>query len=148
LLVSFPHGRGHVIYTSFHNHAQVSDIERRLLEFLVFRPILASAAAAAADVATARNFTPEKEIYAALNSKAQAGRFPVQVPQPTTLMCLLSWEGQASFRLELNNPQGTVVKEVSGPRSPIGIEVYAPLTGEWAVTITPLQVPFAKFPFV
>jgi len=39
LLVAFPFGQGFVIYTSFHNKAQPSEIERRLIEFLALRPL-------------------------------------------------------------------------------------------------------------
>lgn len=39
LLVSFPHGRGHVVYTSFHNGVQVSDQEKNLLMCIILQTL-------------------------------------------------------------------------------------------------------------
>lgn len=39
ILVSFPYGAGHVVYTSFHNGAQVSDKENELLMFIILQTI-------------------------------------------------------------------------------------------------------------
>ena len=39
ILVSFQHGDGHVIYTSFHNGVQVSEQERTLLMFMILKTI-------------------------------------------------------------------------------------------------------------
>ena len=41
LLVSFPVGDGTVIFTSFHNEAQNSDVEKELLRYLVFTTVTA-----------------------------------------------------------------------------------------------------------
>jgi molecular chaperone DnaK len=39
LLVSFPHGNGHVVYTSFHNGVQVSEKEKKLLMFIILQTL-------------------------------------------------------------------------------------------------------------
>jgi hypothetical protein len=39
IVVSFLYGRGFVVYTAFHNKAQPTEIERRLIEFLAIRPL-------------------------------------------------------------------------------------------------------------
>jgi hypothetical protein len=39
LLVSFPYGLGHVVYTSFHNGRQLSEQEQRLLSFIILKTI-------------------------------------------------------------------------------------------------------------
>ncbi len=39
LLVSFAHGAGHVVYTSFHNGVQVSEHEQRLLAYIILQTI-------------------------------------------------------------------------------------------------------------
>jgi curved DNA-binding protein CbpA len=43
IVVSFRCGQGEVFYTSFHNHAQPAEQERKLLKFLVLKPIAAKA---------------------------------------------------------------------------------------------------------
>lgn len=42
LAYKFDHGEGSVVYTAFHNHAQISDVERALLHLLVVIPIAES----------------------------------------------------------------------------------------------------------
>lgn len=39
LLISFSYGKGHIIYTSFHNKAQASDKERELIKYLALKPL-------------------------------------------------------------------------------------------------------------
>lgn len=36
LMVHFPDGKGNVVYTSFHNEAQVTDDMKKILDYLVF----------------------------------------------------------------------------------------------------------------
>lgn len=38
ILVSFKYGAGEVIYTSFHNHKQTTEMEEKLLKFLILKP--------------------------------------------------------------------------------------------------------------
>lgn len=38
-LVSFDYGQGTVIYTSFHNHAQASEKEMKLIKYLALKPV-------------------------------------------------------------------------------------------------------------
>lgn len=46
LMLSFKHGRGQVIFTSFHNSAQPGDTVAKLLRFLILVPIVQSTATA------------------------------------------------------------------------------------------------------
>lgn len=42
VLVSFKYGEGEVIFTSFHNHKQISELEEKILKFLVLKSISAA----------------------------------------------------------------------------------------------------------
>lgn len=42
LAYQFPYGQGEVVYTAFHNHAQISDVEKALLRLLLIIPIAES----------------------------------------------------------------------------------------------------------
>lgn len=148
LLVSFRYGKGYVLYTSFHNHAQPSEVEERLLRFLVFRPLLASTAENAAQQLIAKAFSPGKEMYEALDPGGPPRRFQIHLDTPSTMLCLLSWQGQARLGLRLENPQGQGVKELTSATSPIAIETYAPSAGTYTATVSALQVPYQNFPFV
>jgi hypothetical protein len=149
LLASFKCEAGHVLYTSFHNKAQTSSVERKLLEYLVFRPLLSRAADQAAEHAAKRRIKISKEVFASAKEGQGGGsRFALEVDRPATILCILSWDGSARFRLALMNPQGAVEKEVVSGSSPLGIEFFAPNTGEWSVVIQPLSLPFESFPFV
>ena len=39
ILVSFRYGAGEVVYTSFHNHKQPTEVEEKLLKFLILKPV-------------------------------------------------------------------------------------------------------------
>ncbi|MBI1744515.1 hypothetical protein HYR54_15820 [Candidatus Acetothermia bacterium] len=39
IVVSFKYGRGHVIYTSFHVHAQATEMEEALIKLLLLKPL-------------------------------------------------------------------------------------------------------------
>jgi hypothetical protein len=72
LLVSFKVDRGYVLYTSFHNKSQVSKLEKALLEYLVFRPLLSRVADQAFQQALSANYKVDKEIISSTkNAQSQ-----------------------------------------------------------------------------
>lgn len=148
LLVSFKVDRGYVLYTSFHNKSQVSKLEKALLEYLVFKPLLSRVADQASQQAISANYTVSKEIIASTkNVQSQPITYPLHVDKSTTILSILSWEGTARFELILENPQHGIVKNITSDKSPIGIEVYAHQTGNWSVKINPIMTPYPNFPF-
>lgn len=147
LLVSFKHGSGYVIYTSFHNHAQTTDLEERLLEFLVLRPIMSSVAELAQATVEAQSYDKESEIFSTIDPSKKT-IYEVDVPSPTTIMAVLSWEGNAEFRMELKSPSGQIVQELEQNNAPVIIEYFAQETGKWVIKLDPKDVPFINFPIV
>lgn len=60
LMVEIPYGRGIIYYTSFHNHAQVSEKEDALLEILVLTQISSKNNKSISDIADSINFDLSK----------------------------------------------------------------------------------------
>lgn len=147
-LISFKHGDGQVIYTVFHNSHQVSEIEKKLLNYLIFRPIMSGAASKAAQLVRAQMATPGKEIFASINPGEASARYGVNVTSPINLLFVLSWEENATFSLHTWDPSGKLVKDDSAGKSPLTIEVPASQTGTWTCAIKGQNVPHRNFPFV
>ena len=104
IIVGFEAGKGHVIYTSFHNEAQVTKAEHELLRFLALRPLLAKAATQASNLTTAKQFQPGKEIIATANRSRSSGPFVNKSDGAQALFYVLQWEGQGTLRLSIRDP--------------------------------------------
>src|SRR5262249_52283964 len=59
LLVTFTHGKGTVIFTSFHNEKQTSEVEKKLLQYLVFKLVTAKVDAEVASTINQGGFEPQ-----------------------------------------------------------------------------------------
>lgn len=150
LLVSFKVGNGHVIYTSFHNRAQVSEVEAKLLQYLVFKPILSREAEFALDHIREREFAPTKELYASMPIKDMSPerQFPIDIDSPRTILCIISWKGNAHIRAKMQNPIGETVLELTSENSPLQLEYFVDTPGKWIVTVNAPFTPYDNFPYV
>lgn len=148
IVVGFSHGRGHVIYTSFHNHAQVSEAEQRLLRFLVLRPILAQAAATVTKTVQSQLCLPGKEIIAAIDRNQPSTLYVYQAKGGESLLYVLHWTGTGKLRLTINNPAGQAVHRLEGEKPPLQYELPAVSVGNWSCQVEALNVPYNNFPYV
>ena len=150
LLVSFKVGAGHVIYTCFHNRAQVSEVEAKLLQYLVFKPILSLEAEFALDHIREREFMPTKELYASMPSKVMSPerQFPIDIDSPKTILCIISWKGNAHIKASLQNPEGETVLELASESSPLKLEYFGDTCGKWIVRVNAPFTPYDNFPYV
>lgn len=150
LLVSFRVGGGHVIYTCFHNRAQVSEVETKLLQYLVFKPILSLEAEFALDQIREREFVPSKELYASIASKemSTSRQFPIDIDNPRTILCIISWKGNAHLSAKLQNPDGETALELTSESSPLNLEYYADTIGKWVIHVNAPFTPYDNFPYV
>jgi hypothetical protein len=148
IVLGFPYGAGHVIYTSFHNKAQVSEAERKLLRFLVLRPALARAAASAVELGRARRFSPGKEIVTTVNRAERSGPYLYHAPAGQSLLFVLQWEGIGTLRLEVQDPSHQVVFRTEAARPPLYHEVPLASPGDWTCYVEAPGVPYDNFPFV
>lgn len=150
LLVSFKVGNGHVIYTCFHNRAQLSEVEVKLLQYLVFKPILSLEAEFALDLIHEREFVPRKELYESFATKVMSPRrqFPIDIESPKTILCIISWKGNAHIQASLQNLEGETALELTSESSPLNLEYFADTCGKWIVHVDAPFTPYDNFPYV
>lgn len=147
-LISFRHGEGQVIYTVFHNSHQVNETEKKLLNYLVFRPIMSGAATKAAAVVKAQMASPGKEIFASINPGETSSRYGLNVTSPINILFVLSWEENATLGMQIWDPSGKLVQDGSSGKSPFTIEITASQPGTWTCAIKGQSVPHHNFPYV
>lgn len=128
ILVSFDHGKGHVVFTCFHNHRALSNKdEATLLNYLVLKPLTARAALPAKQriqLELSREFifslTP--------GSTSNWHEYPAVGGEP--LVFALSWQGQAHCELLVQAPDGSLQQKAVN-QSPVQIFVPMALGGVW-----------------
>jgi len=147
-LATFNHGEGMVIYTVFHNSKQVSETEKKLLNYLIFRPIMSGAANKASQLVQAQMATPGKEIFASINPGETSARYGVNVASPVNLFFILSWEENATLGVQIWDPAGKMFKDGANSKSPLTVEVPASQSGTWTCSIKGQTVPHRNFPYV
>ena len=146
LLVKFPYSLGTVIFTSFHNEHQNSEVETKLLKYLVFSAVTAKTENEINQTMLKGGFSPQKSnlLSASKGSPEVTQRY--QSKKAGAVSFVLGFEDQgAKLKLTVVSPQGKeTVKEGT---STITIEETSPAVGEWRYTVTALSVPFPDFPF-
>jgi hypothetical protein len=145
LLVSFRYGKGQVIYTCFHNHAQVSEQEAHLLRYLVLKPLMARESAELVDQA----WGEKKELQETVGTVSVGQSSPwyqYHHRHSGSLAAMLNWKGTANLHLELQGPDGNWTEQGSVP--PLRIEVPKAQRGPWRYRVHGKDVPMSNFPFV
>jgi len=145
-LVKFRHKDGTVIFTSFHNERQNSEVEKKLLQFLVFAAVTAREDKQISDTIDQGGFKPEqKNIFAA--SKKQ--------PVITKLHHVVK-EGQLKFVLMFPNVGAKLKLTVAGPNgesfakegtSTLTLDVPRAAVGDWKYTVTAVDLPTESFTY-
>jgi hypothetical protein len=149
LLISFPYGKGQIIFTSFHNEKQLSEKEKELLKYLVLKPIIAGAASASQNFLTSQSFTVQKESLFSTGAGSPR-EFPFTAQAGQNLTFVLSWnEGPDAVDLELRvtSPSGKSFKE-RGNTPSVKIVVPAAEAGDYKYSVNPITVPYTNFPYV
>ncbi len=169
LLVSFTYGQGFVIYTSFHNKAQPSEMERRLIEFLAIRPLTARLSRQIAQeiarpvevgtlgereatgLLTGRQMVMQREIIGTLETAQSSPVYRFQLSQPSPVKIVVGWEGGiGEFILTLwseTAPQRRWRQFAQSP--PLILTVTEPLPAEsYCLQLTATKAPLPKTPFV
>ncbi len=148
IVVGFSHGRGHVIYTSFHNHAQTSKEELKLLRYLVLRPVMARAAAGAAATAQAQQWVPSKEIIGTIDRGGSSQPYVYEASAGEQVMFILSWIRRGELKMTVQDPSGRIAFESSSATSPLEFGAANAQPGPWSCTIEAVDVPYDNFPYV
>jgi hypothetical protein len=146
LLVRFACGKGTVIFTSFHNSAQNSETEQKLLRYLVFTAVTSEIERKVATTMITGGFSPGASRRLATSPDEPKVTQTYTHTKAGPLRFALGFANQgAKLRLTLVAPDGrTIEKEGSATFT---IEVANAPAGEWRYTVTALHVPFPNFPF-
>lgn len=148
IVIGFKHGDGHVLCTAFHNKAQVSEQESRLLRFLILQPVLARAAAATAQAIQEQHCELGKEIFATVDRDQPSQPFVLNADAGSGLLYYVNWSGIGTLRLTVRDPAGNVHFERETDRPPLGCEVSRAMAGRWTCQVSGDKAPYDNFPFV
>jgi hypothetical protein len=146
LLVKFPVGKGTVIFTSFHNEKQNSDIETKLLQYLVFSMVTAGIDSAVQDNISEGGFAPQRSNLLSTPRENPSVTKTYTSQKAGTLRFALGFRNEgAKLRLHLKAPDG---RQFSWEGESTAIfDVPNAAQGEWTYTVTALHLPYANFPF-
>jgi hypothetical protein len=146
LLVRFGFGKGTVIFTSFHNEKQNSELEKKLLQYLVFTLVTADIDAQVTAKIQAAGFAPQKSNLLSTPADNPAVTRTYTNGRPGPLRFALGFRNEgATLRLTLRSPEGKTF-DWEGT-STVMLEVPHASPGEWTYTVTAVRVPYENFPF-
>jgi hypothetical protein len=169
LVVSFPYGRGFVVYTAFHNKAQPTEIERRLIEFLAIRPLTMRLSQQVAEeinrpvevgalgerkeggLLSGKRMVMRREIVGTLSSGQSSPVYRFALLRPSPVKIVVGWEGgDGDFVVTLwqeTQPQRRWQQKANAP--PLILTVSEPLLpGNYCLQLTATKTPLPKTPFV
>lgn len=146
LLVKLPFENGNVIFTSFHNEKQNTQTEQELLRYLVFATVTAREEANVRRTMVRGGFSPKERnlLSASADSQPVTQEFECRRAGPLQLVLGFEQPG-ARLRLTVTGPGG--VKHEQEGTGTFRIDIPDAQPGTWRYTITPLEVPFANYPF-
>lgn len=146
LAASFEYEKGFVIYTTFHNEPQLTELQRKLLEYFIIKPITAKIAKWLGDKLEELGHSVKQKILNVIN-KAGTKIFSHVVDKIKDLIIALGFEG-SRFRVSVYRPDGSLYAQVESETSPIIIKIPNAKPGEWSFTVEALDVPYDNYPFV
>lgn len=145
LLVKFPFGEGTVIFTSFHNEAQNSAVEQKLLKFLVFSAVTAQIENDIHQTMVKGGFSPQKSNLLSASGKSEMSHVYKSKKAGKVRFMLGFQEGGARLKLTVVSPDGKQTEKEG--TSNIVIEQSSSKEGDWHYTVTALSVSAPNFPF-
>ena len=94
--ISFPFGKGFVIYTCFHNEKQASTIEQKLLQYLVVKPLMHGKAMQAEAILKEKGYKQTRAIVGMLDPGQESTVYEVDVPlNLQDIKIIVNWTGNA-----------------------------------------------------
>jgi len=146
ICVSFNYGKGKVLYTTFHNEAQVSEDERKLLEYLILIPYTGNLSTDLANAMMNLGYGVEKENLGTIDKGGTSNPHAFSNSNVQNLAFGVNWSGSI-LKLSVYKPDGTLYNEIQGD-PPLIISVSNAEAGEWHYTITGVDVPIDNYPYV
>ncbi|HMF19198.1 MAG TPA: hypothetical protein VKE98_18455 [Gemmataceae bacterium] len=146
LLVKFPFQAGNVIFTSFHNERQNSDVETKLLKYLVFSAVTAKTEAHVTQTMIKGGFSPQKSNLLSASSDSSTIEQIYQSKKGGKIRFVLGFEDRgATMTLSVFGPDGSELAKKTGT-STISIDVNNAQPGNYSYTVS-ARVPYPDFPF-
>jgi hypothetical protein len=146
LLVAFPHGEGTVVFTSFHNEAQNTEMELELLRYLVFTTVTAREQRRIKRTMVRGGFSPAERSLLSASSAGEPVRMTYDCRRRGPLQFVLGFEDRgAELRLTVLPPDGHKIQKSGTKTFSINIDDASP--GTWQYTITPVIIPYDHFPY-
>jgi hypothetical protein len=147
LLVRFHCGKGTVIFTSFHNAEQNSEVELKLLRYLVFTAVTSHVERRVLTTMISGDFSPEESRRVVLSpdeNKKVTATYKHKQAGPLRFALGFAEQG-ARLKLTLVSPDGSKVEKEG--TATFTVEIANAPAGDWQYTVTALRVPFPNFPF-
>lgn len=146
LLLTFPHGEGTVIFTSFHNEAQNTEMERELLRYLVFTTVTAREEGKIRRTMVRGGFSPTARNLLSASSGGKPVDETYECSKRGPLRFVLGFEDQgAELRLSVVGPGGDKMQKTGKKTFTISIDDAA--VGTWHYEVSPIKIPYENFPF-
>lgn len=147
LLVKFTHGKGTVIFTSFHNEEQQHEVATKLLRYLVFRAVTARAEAELASKIMQSGFEPTRSSLVSASKDNPEVRKTYRSTKAGRLLFGLAFNAEPGMTMKLRvvGPDGKVAEHSAA--SSFTIEIPNAPVGEWQYTVTAHNLPNPNFPF-
>src|SRR5262245_12987841 len=147
LLVKFEFGKGTVIFTSFHNEKQNSEIEQKLLKYLVFSVVTAQTERQVIESLVKGGFSPQKQnLLSASTGENPKVTYNYHSTKAGKISFALAFEDRgAKIRLIVVSPTAETLEHVG--TSSFVLEGVSTGPGDWQYTVEALTVPFRDFPF-
>ena len=135
LLVRVPVGQGSIIFTSFHNEKVNSELETKLLQFLVFTAVTAKETQKSRSTMLTGGFVPRSESLLDASESNPTVTQSYEHKKQGKLRFALSFNNQgAKLKLSVKGPNGKVLDKEG--TSTFSIDVDNAETGLWSYTIT------------
>lgn len=146
LLIKFPFGKGTVIFTSHHNEKENSEVEIKLLKFLVFTTMMAKTEATMTETLRQGGFKPAGKSLLSVSGATRSITEDYQSTKSGHLRFSLGFQnGNASMKLTVVGPGGT--RQEKEGISPLVVDIPNAGVGTWKYTITAVKTPYDNFPY-
>ena len=146
LLVKFQFGKGTVIFTSFHNEKQNSEVEQKLLKYLVFSAVTAQIENQVNQTLVQGGFSPQKQNLLSASADNPKVTYAYRGTKAGKIRFVLGFDERgAKLHLSVVSPAGK--KSEHEGTSTFAIEDVSTGPGEWRYTVTARDLPYPDFPF-
>lgn len=146
LAVAFGHGKGRVVFTSFHNQQQTSDVEKKLLNYLILLTTTDKSSVALQQGMTASGHASPQEVLGSISVGGKSPRYTLTNHSTADLAVGLNWQ-EGTLKLSVFKPDGSLFAEKQGA-PPLIIEIPQAETGDWTYEVEAIDVPYDNYPYV